>query len=282
VAVPQGSPGTAGNGFLALDATHVYVGYNGTTAGGVTMAAKDGSGASCIACDAGEPRWLAADGVSVYWADIGLNEVRKAPLGGGAVTTLVSSGTVGTPVAVDSSHVFWFDSAAGSVMQADLDGSNPAVVEAGQSNVNSLAADGGFLFWSAQTRIMAEDLSAGGAATAIASGRTDAGHVAADATHVYWAEGPWGGTRTVQRVLRTGGAPEQIADKAAFAIALDATHVYGTDNSVGSGDIWRVPKGGGTIEILAPGQVWPFDIAVDDVAVYWAGETGAEVYKVAK
>jgi hypothetical protein len=282
VADPQGSPGTAGNGFLALDDTHVYFGYKGTTVGGVAMVGKDGTGATCIACDQGEPRWLAADGVSVYWADIGLDELRSAPLGGGTVTTLWS-GTMGTPVAVDASHVFWFDSGANRVMQADLDGGNPATVEAGQTNVNSLAADGGFLFWTTQTDIMAEDLSAGGPATPLSQGRTDPGHVAADATHVYWAEGPWGGTRTVQRILRTGGTEEQVAPKGAFAIALDATHVYGTDNSGGlNGEIWRVPKGGGTIEVLAGGQAWPFDIADDDAWVYWASETTAEVFKVAK
>jgi hypothetical protein len=281
VADPQGSPGPGvGNGFLAQDATTIYFGYKGTTVGGVAMAAKDGSGASCIACDTGEPRWLAADSVSVYWADIGLDEVRKAPLGGGAVTTLVTIGNLGTPIAVDSSHVYYVDEGASSVMQADLDGSNQATVEGGQTHVNSLAADGGFLFWATQTQVMAEDLSGSGPATALAGGRTDPRHVAADATHVYWAEGPWGGAETVQRILRSGGAPEQIAAEGAFAIALDATHVYATDNH--DGQVWRVPKDGGTVEILAAGLTYPFDIVVDDVAVYWASETTAEVQKVAK
>jgi hypothetical protein len=280
LADPLGNPGTGvGNGFLALDDTCVYFAYKGTTVGGVAFVAKDGTGATCIACDQGHPRAITTDTASVYWADQGLNEVRKAPLGGGAVTTLISTGTVGTPVAVDPSHVYWWDSGSNSIMQADLDGSNSAVVASGQSNVMWIAAEGGFVFWTTQTQVMARDLS-GGAATPLATGQDHPGSVEVDATHVYFKQGSTWGSETVRRVLRTGGTVEEIATGGAFAIALDATHVYASDNF--GGRIWRVAKDGGTVEVLATGLTFPFDIAVDNEAVYWASETTAVVEKVAK
>ena len=124
VANPQGSSVSPWNGFLALGPTHVYFGYAGKNAGGVAMVAKDGTGAACIACDVGMPRELATDSTSVYWGDQGLNEVRKAPLGGSPVTKLWS-GSVGSPIAVDGAHVYWHDTGGGAIMQAAPDGANP-------------------------------------------------------------------------------------------------------------------------------------------------------------
>lgn len=49
------------------------------------MAAKDGSEPACIACFTGQPGELVIDDTSVNWIDKWLDELRKAPLGGGAV-----------------------------------------------------------------------------------------------------------------------------------------------------------------------------------------------------
>jgi hypothetical protein len=284
VAVPQGTSINPWNGFLALGPANVYFSYaghdsgGGTNRGGVAMAAKDGSGASCIACDIGMPRELATDSSSVYWVDTGINELRKAPLGGGTVTTLWS-GQVGSPVAVDPGHVYWFDASLDTVMQADLDGRNPTAVARGQTGVGSIAADSGFLFWTTGGNIMEMNLS-GGSPTAIATGQNTPKSIAADSTHVYWITGAWTGSETVQRMPRGGGTIDILASAGAYAIALDSTHVYAADNH--DGEIWRVPKAGGTVEMLATGQPNPFDIAVDNVAAYWSSETNAEVAKVAK
>jgi hypothetical protein len=278
VANPQGSSLNPWNGFLALGPTHVYFGYAGQNAGGVAMVAKDGTGAACIACDVGMPRELATDSTSVYWIDQGLREVRKAPLDGSLVTTLWS-GAVGSPVAVDGAHVYWHDTSAGVVMQADADGANPTQLAAGQSSVGSLAVHAGALFFTTASEVVQLDLT-GRSLASLVAGQNNPRSVAADATHVYWATGPWGGAETVQRVARGGGAVEPLASAGAFALALDATHVYAADNY--GGQIWRVPKGGGPIEVLATGQPYPFDIAVDASAVYWSSETNAAVAKVPK
>jgi hypothetical protein len=56
--------------------------------------------------------------------------------------------------------------------------------------------------------------------------------------------------------------------------------VYAADKHAGT--IWRVAKDGGPVEVLAEGQAHPFDIGVDDTAVYWTSETSGELFKVAK
>jgi hypothetical protein len=276
VADPQGSSVSPWNGFLALGPAHVYFGYAGQNAGGVAMVAKDGTGAVCIACDVGEPRELASDATSVYWVDRGLHEVRQAPLGGSPVKTLWS-GAVGSPIAVDGAHVYWHDLGAGVVMQADPDGASPTMLAKGQGTVGSLAAQAGALFFTTVDEVVQLDLSSR-TLLPLVSGQSSPRSVAADATHVYWATGPWGGVETVQRVPRGGGVVETLATAGAFALTLDATHVYAADNY--GGLIWRVPKGGGPVQVLATGQPYPFDIAVDDTAVYWSSETTGGVAKV--
>ncbi len=280
---PQGNSLNPWNGFLALGPDKVYFGYAGRDAGGaivggVAMAAKDGTGAWCIACDTGEPRELATDAASVYWADPGNGELRKAPLDGSRVDTLWT-GQIGSPVAVDSKHVYFFDAGANTVMQVEKDGSSPAAVETNQIEVNSIAAHSKFLYWLTQSELKEKDL-AGGTLNTLASGLSSARSVAVDATHVYWAQGQWNGSETIQSMPRGGGAATQLSAAGAYAIALDASYVYAADNH--DGEILRVPKAGGIVEILASSQPYPFDIAVDGLAVYWSSETDAKVARVLK
>lgn len=279
------------NGFLALGPTYLYFGYagedagGGTNVGGVAMANKDGSNVQCIECDAGNPRELATDGSSVYWADVGNDQLKKAPLGGGAVTILWNGQMGFGPVAVDESHVYWFDEGSSAVMQANTDGSMPTQVATGQSGVNSIASDGELAYWTSQDRIMAQDLSGGSPAT-LASGQTDPKSIAVDSTHVYWASGAWNmPDKSVRRVTKAGGGVEILATfGGAWAIALDDIHVYcaGSGPNVEDNTIWRVLKAGGDVEILAADQPYPFDIVVDDTTVYWSSETDGGVDSITK
>ncbi len=53
----------------------------------------------------------------------------------------------------------------------------------------------------------------------------------------------------------------------AYALAIDATHVYWTAGT--EGEVWRAPKCGGDAELLAQDEINPDEIAVDDAHVYW-------------
>ncbi|MBN2493302.1 MAG: putative metal-binding motif-containing protein, partial [Deltaproteobacteria bacterium] len=289
---PQGSSLTPWNGYLSVGPAKVYFSYagydtGGAIVGGVAMATKDGSAAWCIACDTGHPREVITDASSVYWTDIGMQELRKAPLGGGQVASLWT-GQIGTPLTVDANHVYFYDEGARCVMQVDLDGQNAAVVEANQNEVHSLAVDSGFLYWISHTQtqdtLFEKDLS-GGSLSALAQGIQAQGtfpmhSVRVDASHVFWAQGPYSGLETIQRLDRAGGNQVQLSAVGAYALALDQAYVYAADNH--DGEILRVPKAGGLVEILASGQQFPFDVAVDDTAVYWSSEIDAKVARVMK
>jgi hypothetical protein len=280
VATPIGTGTTLHNGFFALGPTSIYFAWanNPTGPGGVGMAAKDGSGPTCIACNTGNPRLLATDATSVYWCDNGINEVRKAPLTGSPVSTLWS-GSVGTPIAVDAGHVYWFNSGASAVMQSDLTGGGARQIATGQPNVSSLATAGSFLFWTTNADLVQLEL-ASSTQTTLASAMTSPQSVVIDATHAYWVTGGWTGTETVQRIPRAGGAVEPLTSEGASRIALDATHIYAADGH--DGVVWRMPKSGGAVERLAAGQPSPWDIAVDAVAVYWSSEANGSISRLAK
>jgi hypothetical protein len=279
VADPPGTGTSPGNGFLALGPTSVYWGYRATPTGDVAMAAKDGSSSSCIECGVGEPRELATDATSVYWANTGTGELKSAPLGGGTVSALWS-GTIGSPVAVDTSHVYWWDRGSNTVMMANTDGSSPTAVASSQPEVHSIAAHSGHVFWISQGNVREIALS-GGSVNTLASGLLHPRSVQSDGSHVYWMIGDWDiANNELQRVPVGGGTVEVVATRSAYSITLDATHVYCADNF--GGEIWRVPLDGGAVEMLATGQPYPFDIVVDATAAFWSSETDGGIRKVAK
>src|SRR5688500_566238 len=117
-----------------------------------------------------------------------------------------------------------------------------------------------------------------------------------DAEYLYWAgQGAYSGTgeATIWRMPRDGsGPPELLADvpARAYSMAIDDTFIYvpvtGSGDRVGSteGAILRMPKAGGSVEVLATGIFNPTSIAVDDAYVYYsvAVSPEGEVWRVAK
>jgi len=269
----------AGNGFLSVGPDFVYWGYRSTPSGDFLYADKDGAATSCIVCDQGEPRETVTTSSWVFWVDTVMDELRRAPLDGSTFTTLWS-GQVGSPIAVDATYVYWWDEGVGNVMQAEHDGSSPTQVATGQANVVSIAAEGGWLYWTNGNDLMELELSSPPAVTMV-SGLTAARSLVADSTHVYLATGSWDVDEAIRRVPR-GDTTLELLDGVggAYVIDLDATHVYAANGP--DGEIFRIPKDGGTPEVLATGQQYPFDIVVDDEAAYWSSEIDASLAKVAK
>jgi len=290
LADPQGTASGYGNGFLAVGENAVFFSYKGTPNGGVARTNKDGTGVTCVACDSGEPREIVVNNSRVYWTDINTGhpvhtgKLRSAPVTGGAVSDLWN-GTIGSPLALDGNYIYWVDDGADDLMRADLNGQNPTVVIGGQTQVNSLAAAGGYLFWTTNNSVLAVEVANPAALITLASGRTIPKSVAADDTDVYWAEGHWDqADNAVYRAPHDGSGPitnvTTAGSASVYAIAIDDTDLYAADNY--GNTIWRVAKSGGAPEVLASGQPYPFDIALDADAVYWTSETTAQLYKLDK
>ena len=93
-----------------------------------------------------------------------------------------------------------------------------------------------------------------------------------DATHIYFTDGEGGIFRT-PKSSTTLAPPEHVADVPDFIIALelDATNVYAIaiDTEGVLGDVWSVPKSGGTPKQLVNDTLTPYDLAVDANSVYW-------------
>jgi hypothetical protein len=93
-----------------------------------------------------------------------------------------------------------------------------------------------------------------------------------DATHIYFTDGNGGIFRT-PKSSATFARPEFVAvvPDYVFALELDATNVYAIaiDPEGVLGDVWSVPKSGGTAKRLAAGVLTPYDLAVDANSVYW-------------
>lgn len=102
-----GSPSAVG---LAIDAANVYW----TTSNAVMQIPRGGGQALTVASDQNAPYAVAVDDANVYWVG---NEfaIKKAPIGGGPVTTLV--GARGEGIAVDGTSVYWTDNDQRAVMK---------------------------------------------------------------------------------------------------------------------------------------------------------------------
>lgn len=102
--------------------------------------------------------------------------------------------------------------------------------------------------------------------------------IAADATHVYFAD--WESDQ-IKRIPVTGGSPSVVASGNNLilyrGLAVDETHVYWGDWD----GIKRIPKGGGTVQTLAATNA-STELALDDTYVYWTSRAGDAILRVAK
>jgi sugar lactone lactonase YvrE len=113
--------------------------------------------------------------------------------------------------------------------------------------------------------------------------------LALDDTNLY-AAGESGKIVSVAKGDSNAAPAVLVNDEEATGLAVDATYVYWS--RLTSGEIVRMPKTGGTPEVIASGQVRPWAVAVDDDRVYWAAEgnavagvdtpTGGQVASIAK
>jgi hypothetical protein len=225
---------------IALDGTSVYA-MSGDT---ILKLPLGGATATTLAKGVA-PKAIAIDGTSVYWTDFtspgDFQSVLKVPLNGGAAVTL---GTLKDPGAA---YAQWGPLTVGSL------------------NVYWLGVD-------SHTELLEVPIG-GGAVTTLESAKGGRG-VGVNTTDVFWTDI----NGAILRAPLGGGAVTTIASnlQTPFAIALDASNVYWSDQETGSrGRVMKVPLSGGTPTVIASGQALADGndtsqrLAVYGASVYW-------------
>lgn len=253
-----------------------------------------------------DPTSIAVDGTSVYWTvlppdlpgEAGQPEgaILKAPLGGGAVTTLASVLAVDFgAVLVDDTSVYWFNNSGMTdrVMKADkTDGGSPSVL-ASAGLVVGMALDSTSVYWTTQflpgtdTTAVMKIGKMGGSPVTLATEQSSIGRPAVDSTNVYYARG---GSATVNGVKQgpdgavvsvplAGGTPRTLVSLQGVTpgfVAVEGTYVYFTTTpyppgpgASRAGALMRVPVASGSATTLASESDAIGALAVDDANVYW-------------
>jgi hypothetical protein len=217
---------------------------------------------------------LAVDATSLYFTvDPGGSpaggSVRKVPLSGGAVTTLLSGLPSPAGIAVDASFVYWASLFGNAISKVPLDGGTPVTLVSGVAGAFGVTVDASAIYYS---RIYAATVwkapLSGGSPTLLATLSTQGGGatgVAVDATHLYF-----GTYSSVEEMPLAGGAINTLASGQddPTEIVVDDAFLYWT-NFYG-GALIRKPLAGGPATILVPSlSIYGGGIAVDAKAIYF-------------
>ncbi len=188
----------------------------------------------------------------------------------GEPARLLASGLPTQPrgIANDATRVYW--SQKGTISSVSKTGGAIQVEAEGQGWVQRIAADSTAVYWASSAGVF--ERRAGQPIVKLGGGELPWA-LAIDRDSVFW--GTFQSER-LQRAVRGGGTPAQeVAEDKIFAhaIAVDATHVYGTLNHAST--LGRVPKSGGPWERLTAQDITsPWGIALVDDSIYFTVACG--------
>lgn len=132
----------------------------------------------------------------------------------------------------------------------------------------------------------AEDSS--DAFTILVQGEKCAIDLVSDEESLYWLTSGIVDRSVLYRVSKDGGTADELArfGKIAHSLRLDGEFVYATifrpSAPEGAGEIARVAKQGGPVEVIADGLGSAFLVAVDDTHVYFAFLEGTDRHAIAR
>ncbi len=137
----------------------------------------------------------------------------------------------------------------------------------------SLGASPGQIFWVSTDEIWAASLD-GTSPHAIVTGQVDPEGLAANSSHLYWADGAAG---TIWEANLDGTSPHIIvtSQRGQAGLAVTPSHIYWANDGGGgdrAGTIWTASLDGGNPHVIVTGQTLPAGVAADASHVYWADD----------
>jgi len=284
---------------LAIDASNVYWVDTGDLAGNngavMQVAANGASLPVPLAPSQPFPQGIAADGTSVYWStsfdaqrSSSSGEIRKIPIGGGAITPLATGQDAPGPVARDASFVYWANTGMSSpaIRKAlKAGGGSPLNVLMGvYPSTGALAVDSNNIYLTVSfMAINRVDRIPLNTPSEIVIGKGAPGGIAIDSTSVYWADS---GNNAIHKAsiaaVDTTTATDVATNQSApSGVAVDSTGIYWANS--GNGTIMKLAPGQTVPTTLAQAQSNTWAIAVDATTVYWTNNVaGGAVMKLAK
>lgn len=213
---------------------------------------------------------IALDDSRVYWTAQSPATVASANKDGTASDVQIESSGSGQGLVVDSAYVYWTEPGTGRVRRWLLGGS--MIEEVGQSAGKWMALDPQFVYWSDDSSVMRRrrDLIEAAEPWAMLGCETSA--MASDGQTIFWA--------CANTIFRDCGEGIILLEHSAEALAVDDTHVYFTVS--GEGSVHRVPKLGGSSELLGSCEGPAGGVAVDEARVYWSCRDSQSIWQAPK
>jgi hypothetical protein len=251
-----------------------------------------------------------SDGAILYWFSAGFDGISAVPVSGGDVTPIpikLPTGTrslgqgaiglnatsifvVGTGSAVDAAHPE--TAALFAISMSDGVAQLLAKVPSAVAGGLNIVADGDSVFWTSgglkagkkeiasvlyeyvlsdKTNEPMHDFAPGAVVAALAG----------DKQWVYVSVGGTGVDGWIGRISKRTRALSVLAEHVnAPFFALDADSIYFT--SPDAKTVSKVPKAGGTTEVVWHGDDRPDDVVVDDKYVYWINHTNMSIMRIEK
>jgi hypothetical protein len=172
---------------IASDGSDVYW----ATSDGVMKCAATGcsNAPTVLAMSQGEPNGIALDDTSVYWTTSMSGDVMKcAKTGCGQKPALLASNKTGADIAVDATDIYWASPSSSQVLTCPSSGCNGSPTVIASSQAYALAIDDVNIYWTTLDGIMTCAKKGCTQPTVVASGQSNPGDVAVDATGVYWTD----------------------------------------------------------------------------------------------
>lgn len=243
---------------IAVDSASVYW----TTVFGTRSIMKVplSGGAPTVIATGENPYGLAVTTDTIYWSDFGSDAgsvdgaIMKAPLSGGSATTLASGERGPLGIAVDATNVYWArNDISSQIMKVAIGGGNVAPVTAGQDHPAGVAVFESNVFWTnysnppynTEGKVMKASL-VDGTPIELATDQLGPLNIVTDGSYVYWTnQGDKDMEASPSRIPNTGSVMRAAADGSSLStiadgqngphsIAIDATHVYWTNEDDGT------------------------------------------------